>query len=615
MNLIDVADDAVNAYRSLSSHDKRFHKRGYREGDRCKYRDDLAKGDYSDKIISSLGLFKNWINGLDVEVVSSETADAMGNFDIEGIRRYITEKEQRFLNRFVEAAFIDFADNKAQWERGNIDPNKTYRISEHYYPVMNRCFAMYYGDRYDGPKHIHIQRRFFDSRHHSDSAHLTPELYKQLLTYLDDPIAVLPPINEDGKDSLVFIYHMRNLKSKVAEAATDYIAVPVMYNDKNPKEVFLQPLTAYILDRENKVSGFKALYINEEKPAELSSLQVYPKMYGLPAFTSRQISSLKRKNFSSQMLGSIAKPNEDVNPGISEDVLEKKYAEYAKAKDYANAFRYMEEFARRKGYVWHSVPDDGDAKDAMRDFPFSCFYSLYTGGIKSDDLEYDEKGKLIPLRERFGKKDNEAKIVKGMEDWLNGKKNSRAKKYEEFYHRFVDGKGKTAGWYDPQSDKVCLVKGRATPSVVAHEIGWHATYEWARKNHPELYKTLRKYAENATPLVKKAVEEKYGSYIGADALLDEIGAERFTRDHMKTIDKMSNDWWEKVENGQDELRGKFVKANAPKQLSKEELDSIAKLSPKKAVEKLVEAMVSGMQLGSTSSLQKAKKYLRMIRHE
>lgn len=51
MPLATALDEAIANYKptDLESHDKRFHPEGYKEGDACKYREGMAKGDKTDE--------------------------------------------------------------------------------------------------------------------------------------------------------------------------------------------------------------------------------------------------------------------------------------------------------------------------------------------------------------------------------------------------------------------------------------------------------------------------------------------------------------------------------------------------------------------------------------
>ena len=79
------------------------------------------------------------------------------------------------------------------------------------------------------------------------------------------------------------------------------------------------------------------------------------------------------------------------------------------------------------------------------------------------------------------------------------------------------------------------MKGVATAETVAHEIGWHATFHWAEKHAPALHAKLMQYAREATDGVKQSVRERYGSDLDERVLLDEIGAERFTREDISPL--------------------------------------------------------------------------------
>lgn len=172
-----------------------------------------------------------------------------------------------------------------------------------------------------------------------------------------------------------------------------------------------------------------------------------------------------------------------------------------------------------------------------------------------------------------------------------------------------NSEGKVAGFYNRKTGRVSLVKGVATPDTVAHEISWHATFHWAEKNHPELHKTLMRYAKEAPSGIEQSVRERYdGMNLSPEALLDEIGAERFTREDLSPIldgvaKKQAEGWFDKVEDAQDEARGAFVKAHtkggtARRALPKEEIDRIAALPPKEAVAALVRAMLEGRSLSA-----------------
>ena len=165
--------------------------------------------------------------------------------------------------------------------------------------------------------------------------------------------------------------------------------------------------------------------------------------------------------------------------------------------------------------------------------------------------------------------------------------------------------GKVAGWYDRRTGGVTLVDGLATAKTVAHEIGWHATFHWVEKNHPQLHAKLVEYAKTAPDGITKSVKERYGRNLSEDELLDEIGAERFTREHLSALlehaqRKVSEGWFDNVEGEQNKARRAFIEAHKGDFVSKSELDEVASLPPSQAVSKLVELMLNGRRFGSTA---------------
>ena len=71
-----IAEDAENS-ASLSAHDRRFHPEGFHEGDHCKFRDELEKGDEHDSLSSSPRLPE----GVAVEIadITKQPVDAIVN--------------------------------------------------------------------------------------------------------------------------------------------------------------------------------------------------------------------------------------------------------------------------------------------------------------------------------------------------------------------------------------------------------------------------------------------------------------------------------------------------------------------------------------------------------
>ena len=53
-NYTPTEDAAPKKDPTLAAHDKRFHPQGYKDGDSCKFRDALARGDDADKLDDAL---------------------------------------------------------------------------------------------------------------------------------------------------------------------------------------------------------------------------------------------------------------------------------------------------------------------------------------------------------------------------------------------------------------------------------------------------------------------------------------------------------------------------------------------------------------------------------
>ena len=111
-----------------------------------------------------------------------------------------------------------------------------------------------------------------------------------------------------------------------------------------------------------------------------------------------------------------------------------------------------------------------------------------------------------------------------------------------------DAEGTVQGWWNRKTGEVVLFRG-ADVKTVAHELGWHATRNWAERNAPELLEKMRRYAEECPEELRKEIEELYPDFKGDD-LLDEIGAARFEREMGERFKEMmerspeAKSWWQ-----------------------------------------------------------------------
>lgn len=98
--------------------------------------------------------------------------------------------------------------------------------------------------------------------------------------------------------------------------------------------------------------------------------------------------------------------------------------------------------------------------------------------------------------------------------------------------------GEAFGWYDTNNREVVVSAG-ARGDTLLHELGWHATYSWARENAPELHAKMREYAESAPEELKRAVADAYGhenGEISDEEFLDECGAAFFSEENAAKVE-------------------------------------------------------------------------------
>jgi len=193
-------------------------------------------------------------------------------------------------------------------------------------------------------------------------------------------------------------------------------------------------------------------------------------------------------------------------------------------------------------------------------------------------------------------------------DYLDGDDNLITSYKDMFDHNnvgkrmhLIEKGGEPIGWYNRKTGEVCLVKGKADITTLCHELGWHATYHWAEKNAPELFKKMRQYAKEAPESVNALVKERYGEKLDEDVLLDEIGAERFTEEDIEKIkDSVKKEesigWFRKVKSSIGKIYGALKTAFS----SKSAPATISDSKPKDVIRRLVEAMIGGKGVESVA---------------
>lgn len=163
----------------------------------------------------------------------------------------------------------------------------------------------------------------------------------------------------------------------------------------------------------------------------------------------------------------------------------------------------------------------------------------------------------------------------------------------------VDG---SFGWYDISREKAVIVEG-APIDVVIHEIGWHATFDWARKHNKKMYDQMVDYATNAPLEVKEYVQGEYGE-LSEDEFIDEVGAKMFTdmargKIYQKLRSQEARTWWEKVANLFKELWNKAILKIFRKPIKDKAIDfeKMKGMEPADAMSYIAQQMIDGKVLG------------------
>lgn len=577
----------------LSAHDKARHGGHFNpETMTCKLRDELKSDTLSpdhgmndgDGVSRMVCLLKDWIPGCRVKMVTE--ADA---------RRH-KEESQRHGRRGTRFSIqsdtmgrvVSLKDDALMWEQG-------YRRAAKGVPdVIAECMGVAFGNQ--GVKsdvlensEIRVYRSFWhcmepsnlSARGYYDGKNghdVTEEEASDVVTAITRPIAVLKP-NAQSKDAIRVICEMPN-----GEGERQYMVVAVKKGDGDGNGyVSLLTMFPFTDDYARGIGSDDFLYLDKKRTQGLRA----------PTMFVRQLAAFRR----SSSMGSIPLSEEDFveengdiialkrsTRNAKADELIKKYNTLLTAGKVIAARDVFWEYAKLKG--WERKLDKHTGKTVL---------VSKDGRKKSDDIEYNGNGYFIPIEERLN--DN---LPRGDEKaWREGKKTEGARQFDYYFRHFVGKDGRIAGWYNRETCDVAIVDGVATPETVAHEIGWHATFHWAEKHHPKLYEKLMQYAREATDGIKLSVAEKYGAELTEKELLDEIGAERFTREDISPILDASERrdaeaWLGKVENAQNEASGAFVADQAKSQHF--DVDAIAELPPKKAVRALVVAMALGKTL-------------------
>ena len=165
-----------------------------------------------------------------------------------------------------------------------------------------------------------------------------------------------------------------------------------------------------------------------------------------------------------------------------------------------------------------------------------------------------------------------------------------------------DGK-RIVGSYNIKTGEVTLAKG-ASVETVAHELGWHASFDWAKRNAKTnnkakaLYERMLRFAEDAPPEIKAEVAALYGK-LDADAFADEVGAMLFTRGKGEEFANAINPdidapWYKKAWNAVVDIVKDWLSAHG---MNRVDLDGVENMNEARFKDFLATAMLSGKTLG------------------
>jgi len=241
-------------------------------------------------------------------------------------------------------------------------------------------------------------------------------------------------------------------------------------------------------------------------------------------------------------------------------------------------------------------------------------------GVKSRGID-DEKGEVgNTLAQRVAQNSNQLlskddtlllkKLLGGWIDGVNVNVLNDTEFDEVLANSQIQGEqifdnGEIIGLYDETTGQV-YVRENSRVDTIVHELGGHATWQWAKENEPALFKKLEAAAKNAPESVKKIVRERYGNNLPEDVFLKECFAVMWEADLTGSTEALLKNakeqtWWDK-------LKALFVKAwracvrGFKGRAGDLNIDDISNLTPEEAVSALQEAFMNGKRLGAARTV-------------
>lgn len=180
-----------------------------------------------------------------------------------------------------------------------------------------------------------------------------------------------------------------------------------------------------------------------------------------------------------------------------------------------------------------------------------------------------------------------------------------------------DAEGQVCGYWDRGRNEVVLF-GNADAKTVAHELGWHATRQWAERNSPELLAKMNAYAQSCPPELRAEIEAAYPDFAkNPDALLDEIGAGRFEKEMGAKFGEMlersqeAKSWWQGLKDMIAEAWRGMVKGLGDWKIgglgdSRIDLKALEAMPPEEGMSWLADRMIEGKTLKGGEAAKNAK---------
>ena len=227
---------------------------------------------------------------------------------------------------------------------------------------------------------------------------------------------------------------------------------------------------------------------------------------------------------------------------------------------------------------------------------------LFAGGVRI--VSQDAIDKILNLNKPIAVTQKNVDILK---QWIGGV-DIEVVKPNHKDRALYDG---AFGWYDLAIKRVVVVEG-APISVVLHEVGWHATLDWAKTNDTKMYEKMLQIASEAPADIRFDIVSKYGE-LSEEAFLDELGAEMFTRAAQKKLceyitTQEARRWWQKMFDAFDKL---FKKARLkifrqPIKSKKLDFEAMAEMNSVDFLNSLADTMIRGEVLGKWAKEDKAE---------